>query len=444
METCLTADALNSQLDGFKSSFKSFSAYYRNIGQLDINSLQDVACQIDRDYLRRLSTILQIITSIIAKPHISGKREEIVARVEQAKQLSNEEFTRVLRDGSMWKRYDMKLVPEHVYYYQNIDELAIYENRFICLVIDTIFKELTSYLSFYIKMLPSLKNNILKSLDTKRPELMLSSVELMLRRVNYIKNTRFYKEVSATKPISKNIQRTNILLKDMLYSRVYRFYREFYSTDEKPLSHKLVCKYYTALILKDLAARGFSLSEDKAADSAKSDFEPSDAACIENADISAPFATLCDERFSVSLSNFNDCDGLVISVTDKISEKTARHLLQMSAEVDFSDVTVKIEGFDTVDAASEWAVVTAENVVGSYDAIYTEADIVKNYLDGLLAVMTVSGDVYTRYCPVCLAKRPIVSDDVCVCPSCTSHYVFTKNADGEKAVWLTRLRRTKC
>lgn len=413
----VTADVIKNQLDEYAKAYPSLADYYANVQQLNISSLQEVACQRDWAYLRKVSTILHIIASIIAHPHINNKREEIVTRIEQAKQLSNEDFSRVLQDGSLWKRYDMKMVPERVYYYQNVDELCIYENQFICLVVDLLEGELNEYSNFYVKMLPSMKNGLIKRLDGTKPQRILRYADLLKRRITYVKNTRFYKEVSAAKPISRNIERTNILLKDNLYGRVYRFYREYLGTEERFITYELLKDYLSALFMKELSARGFKLKKG----SEEQSFE--------------------NESFALSYNYSQENGGFVFKVLEKLSGITAKHLLILSLSAWFSDVEKAPSNFDTVEAVSEWARVNVGKCAEDYDEIFTEEKIVSDYLSDKLCKTDVLSDVYDKYCPVCREKNPLEKDSVYHCPHCSSRYIFTKNQNGENALWFIRLRR---
>ena len=413
----VTAETVKNQLKDYENLYPRLSDYYGNIEELKVSSLQEVACQRDWTYLRKVSTILHIIASIIAHPHINNKREEIVTRIEQAKQLSNEDFTRVLQDGSLWKRYDMRMVPEEVYYYQNVDELCIYENQFICLVVDLLEGELNEYSNFYVKMLPSMKNGLLKRLDGRKPQRILRYADLLKRRITYVKNTRFYKEVSAAKPISRNIERTNILLKDNLYSRVYRFYREYLGTEERFITYDLLKDYLSALVMKELSARGFKIKD------------CAEAKSFEN------------EDFLLSYNYSEEFGGFVFDILEKLSGISAKHLLILSLSAWFSDVEKAPSKFDTVEAVSEWARVNVGKTAEDYEEIFTEKKIVSDYLSDKLCKTDVLSDVYDRYCPVCREKNPLENDSVYHCPHCSSRYIFTKNQKGENALWFLRLRR---
>lgn len=411
----LQPSEIRSQLDDFALKYPKFDDYYAFIDKLNIGSLQEVVCERDREYLRKISTMLQIIMSISSHPHIANRREEIVTRIEQAEQLSNEDFSRVLKDGSLWKRYDLKLVPENVYYHQNVDELVIYENRFICHVLDLIEKEINDYVNLYVKMLPSLKNGILPSLDSSRPKRLLTYAELLKRKVTYLKNTYFYKEVSKAKKITGTVSRTNILLKDNLYGRVYRFYKENLLSDEKTISLRLLYDYFTALSLKELHARGFKLT-------AQTEKE----------------ITFATDIITLNMSFFEGSREMKFDLSLNQSGITSKKLLIFSLSPSFSDVEKVPQGYDDVSVLSCFGSARFNKKAGSYDQIYPETVIVKNYFDEIVGTVKSDREVYARYCPVCRERSPIFNDEIYSCPRCGSRYAFCKSGDGD-AVWFVRL-----
>ncbi len=415
----ITLDVIKQRIDAYNRENPTFKDYHDNIEKFNIGSLQEIACQKDRAYLKKISTVLNVIMSIVAHPHISNKQEEIVTRVEQAKQLSNEDFSRVMKNGSLWKRYNLRMVPENVYYYQNVDELCIYENQFVCLVLDLLLKELNEYANFYIKMLPSMKNGILACLDGRKPQKILIYIDSLRRRITYLKNTRFYKEISKAKPISRNIQRTNILLKDNLYHRVYRFYREYLGTEERFITYNFMYEYVSALITKQLSLRGFKPLKRK----------KGDIKIFEN------------DSFLLSLAPYNQNHGFVLEITEKLCQKTTKHLMMLSLSAWFSDIEKAETGYDTVDALSMWASVNVSKRAEDFEEIFPEEEIVKKYFDDKLCLSVTKSDVYTRYCPVCRERNLVETDDTYTCVNCSSRYVFTKTSQGDDAVWFLRLRR---
>ena len=105
------------QVSDFCTPYTTARRFYSYIDRLGQESLQKVSFENDYEFLKKASTVLNIILSIITHPHIANRREEIVARIEQVKQLNNEEFTRVMKTSQFWKQRGTEMIPEEVYYF---------------------------------------------------------------------------------------------------------------------------------------------------------------------------------------------------------------------------------------------------------------------------------------------------------------------------------------
>ena len=117
-----------SKLNKYAGQHAEYADFYADIESLDIKPLQDLSFQSDLKYFEDLSFILSVIASIISHPHISNAGEHIILRTELANTITNETFQQTMREPKLWKDDGLRMVPEYVYYYQNIDEICIYEN----------------------------------------------------------------------------------------------------------------------------------------------------------------------------------------------------------------------------------------------------------------------------------------------------------------------------
>ena len=73
------------QVSDFCTPYTTARRFYSYIDRLGQESLQKVSFENDYEFLKKASTVLNIILSIITHPHIANRREEIVARIEQGK-----------------------------------------------------------------------------------------------------------------------------------------------------------------------------------------------------------------------------------------------------------------------------------------------------------------------------------------------------------------------
>ena len=194
----------------------SLSDMFEKIDKESPISLQREAIASDRDYVKELTSLLNVIITIIHNPHIANKGEDVIVRIEQANALGTDEFRQVLLDSKLWKRHGAKMIPEEVHYRRYTDELRIYENRFIVYLIDLIERDLSAYSAFYLSMLPTLELDG-KYLSAGEVGDMIVALDVLKRKIQYLKGTYFYKAVSEGGILSGTIRPTNILTKDRLY-----------------------------------------------------------------------------------------------------------------------------------------------------------------------------------------------------------------------------------
>ncbi len=413
-------------MNNYCNKYPAGQDFYNNLDQLEMSSLQSLSCEKDQEYLQQVGRMLRIIMSIVANPHISNKREEVVTRIEQAQQLSEEEFRRVLQNGSMWKRHNSKMIPETVYYYQHVDELAIYENQFICLLIDLLDKDLSLYADFYLALLPSYTEDHPTMMVGDNSQKVLRQIDLLRKRISFLKNTRFYKEVSKVKRISRNVQRTNILLKDNLYKQAYRFYRQFISYENEGVAHADFQSFYFVLLLKQLAKRNFQFDG-----------------------FGRVFAkdiwSFTNQQFKLKLAFDKSKFGFDLTIIDRPSGATARHLLLLSPTISFSEVKEPdLKLWDTVEVLSLWNYINLEdNIKLPVEKVRTEEQLVADWLDNKLAHTIANMDVYSHYCPICKSKSIEIIDGLHICQKCKSKYLFTHNKNNDRVLWFTKLRRVK-
>ena len=385
-------------------------------------SLQKISYEEDCSYFKEVLSLLGIISSIVEKPHVSTKREEVFARIEQAGQLSADDFTRVCRDGSLWKRRGLKMVPEELYYFRNEDELCIYENRFIVLLISLISKEITELKRVYGERLPRIGENTYM-LDAGDAGLALDFARNIEKRVSYLKNTDFYKIVGKEKPLKGRIAPTNILLKDLKYRACFKFYNGFLkyqSEGEEAEDMRLVIKIY---ILKALKKLGFELGAGEKANEYKAS----------------------GKEFLLDF-DFNKKGAVILGVTHKICKKTVKYALfagdgqSVEAAEEFASGDDGKE-FCSVEIFGEWSLkdgVTSELLS---HAGQTEEEMIYSWLASKIRLVRADSSAYKKYCPACGISGVYENDGVFSCPNCGTRYAFTEDSSGESVIWICKLRR---
>ena len=385
-------------------------------------SLQKISYEEDCSYFKEALSLLGIILSIAEKPHVSTRREEVFARIEQAGQLSADDFKRVCRDGSLWKRRGVKMVPEELYYFRNEDELCIYENRFIVLLIDLIGREITELKRVYGERLPRIGENtdVLYAGDAGMALDFARNIE---KRVAYLKNTGFYKIVGKEKPLQGRISPTNILLKDLKYRACFKFYNGFlkYQCEgEEAEDMRSIIKIY---ILKSLKKLGFDLKEGKNLNEYKA----------------------CGKEFSLNF-DFNKKGAVILDVTHKISKKTVKYALfaedgrSAEAAEEFASGDDG-KNFCSVEMIGEWSLKDGVTHELLSRAGQTEEEMIYSWLASKIRLIRADSSVYKKYCPACGVSGVYENDWDFTCPNCGTRYAFTQNSSGESVIWICKLRR---
>lgn len=385
-------------------------------------SLQKISYEEDCSYFKEALSLLGIILSIAEKPHVSTRREEVFARIEQAGQLSADDFKRVCRDGSLWKRRGVKMVPEELYYFRNEDELCIYENRFIVLLIDLIGREITELKRVYGERLPRIGENtdVLYAGDAGMALDFARNIE---KRVAYLKNTGFYKIVGKEKPLKGRISPTNILLKDLKYRACFKFYNGFlkYQCEgEEAEDMRSIIKIY---ILKSLKKLGFDLKEGKNLNEYKA----------------------CGKEFSLNF-DFNKKGAVILDVTHKISKKTVKYALfteygrSAEAAEEFASGDDG-KNFCSVEMIGEWSLKDGVTHELLSRAGQTEEEMIYSWLASKIRLIRADSSVYKKYCPACGVSGVYENDGDFSCPNCGTRYAFTQNSSGESVIWICKLRR---
>ena len=383
------------------------------IGEL---SLQSFSIEHDRAFLREVSSVLNVIVSIIYHPHLSNKREEVIIRVEQAQNVGQESFLATIKDGKLWKKHGIRMIPEELHYYQHEDELRIYENRFIGFLVDVIDRELAKFSTFYLSRLPTL-TVMDETLDSSQIGAVIVEIDRLRRKTQFIKNTHFYKEVSRGKPISAKIQPTNILLKDRLYRFCFKFYRTIARYEDAAAAKRDLRAYYMILLFRELSALGFELV---LSDGGKYRFE--------------------SEDFTLSLEYAGDGALAMTVKCHAMAGAESIHILDFSVDTESArEVHVCDEGYEGAEVISVWERSYADSGEIFGTRMGTEVELIRSWLLTKINIVAVDKAIYKKYCPVCRSRGIDHTDGVYTCPACDSRYMFSESG-ADNTVWFKKIR----
>lgn len=311
------------------------------------------------------------------------------------------------------------MVPEYVHHYQYTDDIKIYENIFIGMLINLIRLELNKYSEFYASLIPSVESNNDKYLENKIAEKMITKIEALQRKQMFIQNTSFYKEISKCNLHLTKVLPTNILLKNRLYNYCYKFYLQFIkSEDENRLLEELTI-YYKYVILKCFKEKNFVLDNTKS----------QNYNCLS--------FVYKDYRLKLSLEENIPCINLDISYGSILAKHhliiNTENKLQMNQFFDYNSISN--------DLITIWRIYDLENANKPYNnQLVSEKKLVSFWLNSKLQEIFAKKELYMKYCPVCKSKNIENNQKLYTCCDCGSMYTF-KDGNQVDTIWFLKLRR---
>lgn len=428
------------ELNIYAAEQGTYESLFERIGDFEPAPLQDLSFHSDLTYFDEIGFVLSVITSIISHPHISTQNENIILRTEFVNTVSAETFQETLRDPKLWKKDGLQMVPEHVHYHQSIDDLCIYENVFIVMLVKLLSSEIGKYSDFYASLIQTFRSDQEQlSLDGQNVSVALSRIRTLNKKIRYIQNTRFYKEINSKYKTPHTIHPTNILLKDRLYNHCFKFYRALITyPDKAALMHDFSIHYYM-LLLKSLHRMGFVLTEALG----KLSFD-------ENGNLYTRPMSFENELYRVRFEEYGVNQGIILTVEHKLIQSadasTAHHLLLFSPQSSFGDIeeaVVEQERYTTVEAISLWNMAYVENgVVPVYRNPLSEQQVMDEWLACKFASRRASIALYRTFCPSCQSPNVNVDDHhIRHCSLCGSRFIFFKDEQQRENLWFLKLRR---
>lgn len=253
----------------------SFKALYKKVDE--VNFFGPSLDKEDEGFIEDARKTLDMITSIFRKPHITIKDEEAIMRSSLAPNLDPVAFLKTVEDTSLWKRKNGRMLPENVHVNLVQETFILYENIFICRVLDFIKQELGFLYKLYERRAGSLDNKFettqitfggfgfisnLKQFDYPYKNILSDEsksiyskskkVKALLKKCVLLETTPFYKEVGIARARRRDIIMTNILLKDKKYNVCYKFYKQYISQIDEVETLELYKDYLFLRMVKEL------------------------------------------------------------------------------------------------------------------------------------------------------------------------------------------------
>lgn len=452
----------------FKSFLKEDILKASSFGELKkcIDAVYLYGPRLDKEeegFINDAKRTIEILQAIFRKPHVSIKDEEAVLRSGIAPALDNQSFLKTMEDASLWKRKDGKMTPEHVHVNLVTDTFILYENIFVCKVLDFISTELDNLYKIYERRAGSIdnkfetsdvtysKHGFIARLDKygypysdvlsdpfSNTYLRTKTVSSLIKKCTLLKTTAFYKEVSLAKARRKEIVMTNILLKDRRYFLCYKFFKQYLATKSESEYLQTYKDYIFLRMIRDLrddytfAPRSYNVSisyQNKIKVNSK--------------------IILYNKLFNYYLEKVDD--GFIVNVKFKNDEsEMTKHFILPVLEVNKENVkAVKTLVNDKYDEGYESVIVlTLRNntrerhniVCVSFNRDDDRIDALRNIFKSYSLIFSGDASLYEELCPKCGRKGVRKKEDTYICPSCASKYKHILVED-KTCIWLKCLGR---
>ncbi len=418
--------ATHAAIGEYASAHGDDVSFWRDIGSLEQLSLQELSLKNDAEFFTEINSVLNVITTIIVHPHIVNERETIILRAEQAHGLTPEMFLDTVHDQRLWKDKRGVMTPAEVYYFQNIDRLTNYENRFIAHLLDRIGEQLNDYGKFYDLLLGNLSRDDALTADGSELERLVLRLETLSKKVRRIKNTFFYREVSKANTAFTHVEATNVLKHNRLYNHCFRFYVRYVTYGDEQVRALDLGVYFFTRMLIALQRCGFQL----ASRGAQRADRPMGAMFFDSPD------------FVLKLKAAPRFGGMLLTIKSKENrDLRSRNLLLFDGTADFGTVRRNLADYPkdetSVEAVNLWDLAYAEgDVLPQNTAKTTEAGLMERYLGNKVRTLAASRNLYENRCPVCGGKEISEQDGRRTCDRCGSVWCFLQDK-----IWFIKLRK---
>ncbi len=418
--------AVNASIKEYAAENTDNESFFRNIGMLKNLSLQSVSLSKDVEYFDEINKLIGVFITIATHPFIVNENENVILRAEQAHGLTPAMFRETIMDTKLWKDKKGVMTPQEVHYFQNIDELNNYENRFIIYLIDILDNQLSEYIGFYDFLIGTVMSGNALIQDDSTFDKAYNELTLLAKKIKRIKKTDFYKIVSGANTPFTHVEPTNVFKYNRSYGTCYRFYvNNVTYGDIEARANDLSAYYYTRLLIV-LNELGYKLV-------GKSD---NDSRITIVKDMSFE-----SDEFAVKVHSAREYCGLRVDITHKNGNYKANNLLVFDATLDFSEVESNLSKYKNsvataVDAVNVWSAAYADDkVIPLNSGGATENMIIERYFEDKTKTIKASKRIYEEHCPVC-GSKDIAAKQHYHCLDCGTEYTFV----GDK-IWLTKLRK---
>ena len=418
----------------------------------------------DSIFADEVQNLISHLRLIFKEPYINLEKEKVVQNVSIATQFDNHSLRETYLDESLWRVRNGVAAPEFIHTYVNEENLAIYENRFVCYLIDLMFELVSKKLgvlydgitTFNNKIDPVIlvnkgysaskytvynKENGIPVLASQKDPTAMVIGALMKSKTALLsfKNTDLYKACSKLgKFDSLNLKATNILTHATNYNYCYEFFLRYLASNKNVTTQdKMYLNYGIVSVFQAIESLGYTAEGDVVLSSF--------------ADMKLDGVEFKNDWFTLAVKKLSNTE-IELIVTDNADGNSAKYLLV------FIDESVKesICGTDSIALYAEklndglqqdyYNAFVITNVEGAEGAkvLYLDPTDSSAYekIAEIISSLTVLAEgvdyIHSRNCPICGSKlvAPDGSDIICSNCNCMYH-IFSYEL--RQYIWFKRL-----
>lgn len=240
------------KIDGDGESYSRFFSALRGGKNKILHNVVSQAVMLDDSWILTLENSLHSIEQIVRNPRKFIAENELILDVAKVRRTTSKTVRHLTTNSQFVQNIDKNgdVMPKKLLTVELDEDLAIYENRFICALINRLIlfveqrhKDLDGKMDMYEQTNVCMQSefdygeskfkcNI--SLQVNQPpegkqridknKELFERVEVIRRRLRVLQTTEFMKKLSKTKPVRPPIQKTNLLNKNVDYNNCYRLW----------------------------------------------------------------------------------------------------------------------------------------------------------------------------------------------------------------------------